>query len=169
VSGTGSGASIGRLGGISSGAAVDIARANGRWADPRVRQELVGLWSEEQIRGWTNLRVRAHLKLGQTPGAAASVGKVHQASLNQRIQDAVVGLLGAGGSAWDAAPTRASGPDSYGERLLDEVRGFLRSRANSIEGGTTEVNKTILGERVLGLPREPDPWRDTPWNEVPRS
>ena len=169
VSGSGSGASIGRLGGISSDAAIELARSSGRWQDPVLRQELVTLWSEEQIRGCTNLRVRAHLKLGQTPGPAASVGKVHQAYLNQRIQSAVVDLLGAAGMAWDAAASELSGADAYGDRLRSEVTGFLRSRANSIEGGTTEVNKTILGERVLGLPREPDPWHDKPWSEVPRS
>jgi alkylation response protein AidB-like acyl-CoA dehydrogenase len=85
------------------------------------------------------------------------VGKVHQGDLNQRIQLAACDLLGAAATAWS------------GDRLPAEVKGMLRSRANTIEGGTTEVNKNVIGERVLGLPREPDPWQGAAWQDVPRS
>jgi alkylation response protein AidB-like acyl-CoA dehydrogenase len=162
VSGGGSGAGIGRLGGVGSDRAIALARERGRWHDPHIRQELVALWSEERIREWTNLRVRSTVAAGGTAGAAASIGKVHQGVLNQRIQLAVLDLLGADAIAWDGAASNHLG-------LRPEVEGMLRSRANSIEGGTTEINKNVLGERVLGLPREPDPWRGKPWKDVPRS
>ena len=75
-------------------------------------------------------------------------------------------LLGMDAVAWSAGD---AGRVGYGASLPPEVRGMLRSRANTIEGGTTEVNKNVVGERVLGLPREPDPWRESPWREIPRS
>jgi alkylation response protein AidB-like acyl-CoA dehydrogenase len=175
VSGSGSGG-VDRIGGGGSERLVRLARqisAEGRpggWADPVVRQELMRVLSEERIRGWTNQRVRAGIKAGRSPGPESSVGKVHQGSLNQRMQGLATDLLGAAATAWSAPPTQGSDAgERYGDSLPYEVKGMLRSRANTIEGGTSEVNKNIIAERVLGLPREPDPWKDAPWREVPRS
>ena len=104
--------------------------------------------------------MRATVRAGGTPGPAASIGKVHGASLNQRLQLLAADLLGMDSTAW---------AEPWLDGMPFELKGMLRSRANTIEGGTTEVNKNILGERVLGLPREPDPWHDFPWEDVPRS
>jgi alkylation response protein AidB-like acyl-CoA dehydrogenase len=169
VAGAGSGGS-GRVGGSGVDRLLQLARKQGLADDPIVRQRLAALWSEERIRAWTNQRVASNLAAGQTPGPAASIGKVHQAGLNQRVQAAAVELLGAGSMAWDVDGVNDQhDSDAYHRSLPFEVGGMLRSRANTIEGGTTEVNKNILGERVLGLPREPDAWLGKPWSEIPRS
>ena len=175
VAGSGSGG-VDRIGGAGSERLVVLARENGRWAEPEMRQRLMQVYGEERIRGWTNQRVRATVKAGGHPGPAASVGKIHQGELNQRIQLLATDLLGAGAIAWpavdpaDPADTGAvTGSDAWASSMPFEVRGMLRSRANTIEGGTSEVNRNIVGEKVLGLPREPDPYRDAPWQEVPRS
>ena len=169
VSGAGSGG-VDRIGGAGALRLIDRARELHRCADVDIRQRLVGVYSEERIREWTNQRVRGVVQAGGTPGAAASIGKVHQGSLNQRIQLLAADLLTVDAMAWecDRDAIRADG-DPYARSQPFEVSGMLRSRANTIEGGTTEVNKTILAERVLGLPREPDPFVDTAWNLVPRS
>ena len=170
VSGSGSGG-VDRIGGSGIASLIALARRvseagrEGGWDDPLIRQQLMVLYAEDAIRGWTNMRVRALLKAGRAPGAESSVGKVHSGSLNQRTQMLAVDLLGAYGIGWDVPAEH----ESYAESLPHEVLGMLRSRANTIEGGTTEVNKNILAERVLGLPREPDPWHGKPWREVPRS
>jgi alkylation response protein AidB-like acyl-CoA dehydrogenase len=168
VAGAGSGGS-GRVGGSGVDRLLRLARDRGLTGDARVRQRLAALWSEERIRAWTNQRVASNLAAGQTPGPAASIGKVHQAALNQRVQLTAVDLLGPDALAWETAAALPDDPDAYHESLPFEISGMLRSRANTIEGGTTEVNKNILGERVLGLPREPDAWLGKPWSEIPRS
>jgi alkylation response protein AidB-like acyl-CoA dehydrogenase len=165
VAGSGSGG-VDRIGG--SGVSRLLRTGVGDHAHPVVRQRLVRLYSEERIRGWTNQRVRAGLRVGRPPGPESSIGKVHQGELNQRIQLLATDLLGPSATAWEAG-AGAGGDGGYAESLPYEIAGMLRSRANTIEGGTTEVNKNIVAERVLGLPREPDPWRDAAWCEVPRS
>jgi alkylation response protein AidB-like acyl-CoA dehydrogenase len=155
VSGAGSGG-VDRIGGRGVDNLLALAQSTGCASNAVLRQDLMRVYSEERIRDWTNQRVRAGAKAGRAPGPESSVGKVHAGGLNQRIQLLATAMLGAGGAAWE-------GEQPY------EVRGMLRSRANTIEGGTTEVNKNILGERVLGLPREPDPYQGAPWRDIPRS
>lgn len=158
VSGSGSGG-VDRIGGSRATRLLDQPITN-----PVERQRLMRVYTEERIREWTNLRIRAGLAAGRSPGPESSIGKVHQGVLNQRIQDLAVDFGGMASIAWEAESGLG-----YGESLPYTVAGMLRSLANTIEGGTTEVNKNIIGERVLGLPREPDPHRHTPWRDVPRS
>ena len=136
----------------------------GSWAEPEVRTALVRVWCDELVRRWTNERVPSALQAGVQPGPESSIGKVQGSLLNQKVQMLAAQMLGAGGIAWPSAADA-----DYAESMPAEVRGMLRSRANTIEGGTTEVNKNIIAERVLGLPKEPDPWDGKPWREVPRS
>ena len=167
ISGPGSGG-IDRIGGSGVDRLVVEARARGLAADPVVRQRLAALWSEEQIRRWTNARVRDNARAGRV-GPESSVGKIHSGELNQRTQVLAVDLLGMDATAWDPAFVGRDADPDADAGLPHAVHGFLRSRANTIEGGTSEVNRNVLGERVLGLPREPDPYRDAAWEDVPRS
>ncbi|MEQ8842084.1 MAG: acyl-CoA dehydrogenase family protein [Acidimicrobiales bacterium] len=164
VAGSGSGG-VDRIGGSGVSRLIEHARTIG--VDPVMRDRLMSLHCEEKVRGWTNDRVRATVKAGGTPGPAASVGKVHQGTLNQAIQLAATDLHGPQAIAF---PTDTAHPaaDSWAASLPYEVSGMIRSRANTIEGGTTEVNKNVIGEKVLGLPREPDPWHGANWEDTPR-
>ena len=107
--------------------------------------------------------MRGSVRAGRSPGPESSVGKIHGGEMNQRLQLLATGLLGTDALAWE------HDADTYFETLPHEIEGMLRSRANTIEGGTSEVNRNIVGERVLGLPREPDAWQDAAWSDVPRS
>ncbi len=89
----------------------------------------------------------------------ASISKIAKASTNQRLQELALDLLGANAAAW---------PVDDGDAKEWNAQ-FLRTRANSIEGGTSEIQRNIVGERVLGLPREPDAFKGAPWRSVPRS
>ncbi len=135
VAGAGSGGS-GRVGGSGVDRLIRLARDRGHWDDALVRQRLAALWSEERIRSWTNQRVASNLAAGQTPGPAASIGKVHQAGLNQRVQAAAVELLGLDAMAWVVATGRAPcDSDAYhavvavrGERHVAQPRQHHRGR-----------------------------------------
>ncbi|MGI9667374.1 MAG: acyl-CoA dehydrogenase family protein [Acidimicrobiia bacterium] len=137
--------------------------------DPGTRRELVRLWGEVEAMRLTALRATENMKAG-TPGPEGSTGKLAWADLNKEITAFSVGLMGMDGATLPEGYSLE--PTTYGtrevEREMSPQRAFLRARANSIEGGTSEIMRNILGERVLGLPGEPRVDKDLPWKEVPR-
>jgi alkylation response protein AidB-like acyl-CoA dehydrogenase len=135
-----------------------MARDLGVWEDPLIRDELVQRYIESRAIRSTNLRARARRQAGN-PGAEGSITKLYQAVHNRRLQDTATAVLGMRAVAWEGTDGVAA----------DAVRGLLRAQANTIEGGTSNIQRNILGERVLGLPKEPGPPADTPWSELRRN
>ncbi len=133
--------------------------------DAATRDEVMQLWIRAEVLRLTNIRANQMRKMGD-PGPEGSIGKMASADLNKDVWAKVVDLMGAEGMLYGSyemvRPETAMGFETV-------QKAFLRSRANSIEGGTTEVMKNILGERVLGLPGDVRVDRDVPWSEVPRN
>jgi len=113
--------------------------------DPVLRQKLAQLWIDTEALKYTGARAITKLLRGELPGPEASAGKMGWVETHQRLQELAMEI---------------EGPYSQLVRGSDRAvdggvwqYGFLRSRANSIEGGTTEIQKNIIAERVLGLPK----------------
>jgi alkylation response protein AidB-like acyl-CoA dehydrogenase len=113
--------------------------------NPQIRQKIAQAYIDCELIKLNNYRALTRLLRGNPPGPEGSIPKLQWADINQRLQDLAVEVQGV-----------------YGQLFQGEVRvpdggywqyGFLRSRANSIEGGTSEIQRNILAERVLGLPK----------------
>ncbi len=137
---------------ILGGKTIDelITLAQSRTLTAVQRERVVKCYIDARVLGLTVQRVK---------GPAGSITKIMKAKSNQEVQLVALDILGAQVTAWE----------SDDDEMLKYVREFLRTRANSIEGGTSEIQRNIVGERVLGLPREPDVWQGKAWREVPRS
>ena len=127
--------------------------------DSIARGRLAAAHTADRLLQMTAQRARAAAAAGRAPGPESSISKIAKAATNQRLQVLALDLLGADATAW------TPGDDDAAEWVTQ----FLRTRANSIEGGTSEIQRNIVGERVLGLPREPDPFKGGSWRSVPRS
>ena len=134
-------------------------------SDPATRDHLMKLWVRAEAARLTNLRASANRKAG-TPGPEGSTGKLNSAELNKDIYDFCMTLIGAQGMLYGDYAMRRPESAMAGTTLQEQ---FLRSRANSIEGGTSEVMRNILGERVLGLPGDVRVDKGRSWLEVPRN
>lgn len=150
------------------GAAVETWNESGS-GDPGTRRELARLWGEVEAMRLTSLRAAENMQAG-VPGPEGSTGKLAWADLNKEVTAFTVAMQGLEGATIPEGYTLE--PTSYDtreiERVMSPQRAFLRARANSIEGGTSEIMRNILGERVLGLPGEPRVDKDLPWKEIPR-
>jgi len=140
--------------------------------DPATRDRVMQHLVASEVARLTNIRSGQTRKQG-TPGPDGSLGKLAFADLNKKGTELATDLMGMEGQLYASydlvdrpgMDRPAEAPPSRDDLLR---RSFLRSRANSIEGGTSEVMRNILGERVLGLPGDIRTDKDRPWIEVPR-
>ncbi|MHB2028761.1 MAG: acyl-CoA dehydrogenase family protein [Acidimicrobiales bacterium] len=153
------------------GEAVKIWRSN--WSSRSdayavaVRSDLMRAWVRNEVGRLTNWRAN-DLRRAGTPGPEGSVAKLAFAEENQRTSELCVNLMGAEGMLYGSTYPRVR-PTESAMTGGDMRKAFIRMRANSIEGGTSEVMRNIIGERVLGLAGEPRSDKDVAWKDVPRS
>jgi alkylation response protein AidB-like acyl-CoA dehydrogenase len=145
--------------GVGEGKAEEIARSaarTGTWADPLVRDRIVAMLVEQRVLQMTT--VRAFVEAGSGPvGAEGSVRKLVSSSLQE-----TAGVLAAA-----ADPVGVLGAPQ-GEELPSSAYDFLSMKQTSIAGGTSEIQRNIIAERLLGLPKDPDPEKDRPFNQRSR-
>ena len=125
---------------------IDMARKNGRAADPLVRQQLAWSYAKVQVMRFAGLRLLAGLAKGKEPGAEASVNKLYWSEFHKRFGEIAIAIAGAN------AMVRPDGP---GYETDDWQDVFFSSRSGTIYSGTSEIQRNIIGERALGLPKEP--------------
>ncbi|MGP4018848.1 acyl-CoA dehydrogenase family protein [Saccharopolyspora sp. 5N708] len=148
-----------------------IGIAAGAWRDhPEKRtsglhNRLLRLWVDAEATRLTSLRLRQQLAAGD-PGPEGSAVKVAFAELNQAITGFELEFLGEAGLAYDDWTFRQPEFADFAKR--GPGFRYLRAKGNSIEGGTTEILRNVIAERVLGLPPEIRTDKDRPWKELPR-
>jgi alkylation response protein AidB-like acyl-CoA dehydrogenase len=125
---------------------VDTARARGRTADPLVRQQLAAAYTSVQLMRFSGLRTLADVAEGRPPGPEASVAKLFWSEYHKRLGEIAIGIVG---------PDALLRPDGPGYPTTTWQNVFLSSRAGTIYSGTSEIQRNIIGERALGLPKEP--------------
>jgi alkylation response protein AidB-like acyl-CoA dehydrogenase len=149
----------------SIGSALRLWRERPDLRTPVLRERLVQLFARADAARLTGDRHR--VEGGKKIGPQGSIGKLVGAELNQDVYEFCMDMLGIEAALYGSYTPR---PDGTPEPVDGEdlARRFLRSRANTIEGGTSEVLRNILGERLLGLPGDVRVDTGRPWSEVPR-
>jgi len=127
---------------------LETAHKNGAAAEPSLRDELAQRYIGLQVMKYNGMRMLTNLVHKGTLGPEASIGKLFWTTWHRNFGETAMRVKGA-----DALTIEAAGPDVYEVDELERI--FLSSRAETIYAGASEIQRNIIGERVLGLPREP--------------
>ncbi|MBB84965.1 MAG: acyl-CoA dehydrogenase family protein [Myxococcota bacterium] len=129
---------------LSSLAVERVGEREGRISDPIIRDDVAKMEMETRAFGLTTQRTADAAKAGHNPGPESSMFKLYGTELNKTRMELMVRILGPDALGWEG--------DGFDEFALGTTRDWLRSRGNSIEGGTSEVQLNVIAKRVLGLP-----------------
>jgi alkylation response protein AidB-like acyl-CoA dehydrogenase len=135
--------------------------------DALLRDRVTKLYIQSEMLRLTGVRARAATRSGGNPGPEGSVGKLAQSDLYMQIWECCADVMGSDTLVYEPGYALRQEVERSDRRINAKYQ-LLRSRANSIEGGTSEIMRNILGERVLGLPGEPRVDKEVPWKDVPR-
>jgi alkylation response protein AidB-like acyl-CoA dehydrogenase len=126
--------------------------------DPLIRQKLGEIYADVEVLRYASLRILSRLEKGQRPGPEASIAKLHYSELDKRVQEIMLDILGPYGQQVEGAPLAYRFDEDAEDGDVDTratwAYTFAWSRAGTIYAGSSEIQKNILGERVLGLPKE---------------
>jgi alkylation response protein AidB-like acyl-CoA dehydrogenase len=167
----GGGSAIGMMGGASK-LLIELAKGNGTVNDPTIRQDLARLHTMGEIGRYTNLRVKAAKEAGaEAPPAVGNIAKLSMSNMMRLQRDLSLRIVGAQGMchAYDDAE-RGELTEAVGNPFLPMITELaLFAQAPPIYGGTDQVQRNIIGERVLGLPKEPSNDRVTAFKDLPKN
>jgi alkylation response protein AidB-like acyl-CoA dehydrogenase len=150
---------------------LDLARETGRAGDPVIRQRLASCYAQVEIMRYLGLKVLTQFLGGGRPGPESSIFKLYWSEYHKVVTELAMDIMGAAGLVpTGRAPSSAIGPDDVGapNSTASWAMTFLHARAGTIYAGTSQVQRNILGEQVLGLPKEPRADAG-PWNELQRA
>ncbi len=127
----------------------------GTTQDPRVRQDLMHIYTAEFTKSLVSMRTRAEMQAGKAPGPGGSLGKLHGAEIMRMVRAKMGPIVGESMTAW-----------TEGDPGKDWNQFLLSSFMSNIAGGTDEIQRNIIGDRVLGLPRDISVDKGVPFNEL---
>jgi len=167
---SGGGAGAG-LGGGGAKLLIDLAKGNGAIEDPTIRQDLMKLHTLGEIGRFNNLRLKALKKAGGDIPGIGNISKLAMSDIMRLTRDVGLRIVGPSGML-HAYDDEARGPidEATGNPFNNMVTSIaLWAQGPPIYGGTDQVQRNIIGERVLGLPKEPGDTKNVPFSELPKN